>query len=275
VLSAHTVLDRDGVTVADVACRHEPGRGGAEEHHGRHAVVFVRRGCFVRRAEGVEAVLDPTVAYCANPGQEQRYDHPHARGDDCTAVHLEAGLVAALWGGEPALPPGPLHTSPEIDLEHRMLLSAARRADDPHELVERAVGLTAGALAQVDPRRVEAGRPATAQARRALADGAREALAAAPDRSLPELARALAVSPHHLSRVFRAVTGRTVWGIACACGRGPRSSALPAASATSHAWRPTSASPTRATCAASCAGRPGAPRPPCGTRSPSGPYFAA
>lgn len=212
MLSAHTVLDRDGVTVADVACRHEHGRGGAEEHHGRHAVVFVRRGCFVRRAEGVEAVLDPTVAYCANPGQEQRYDHPHARGDDCTAVHLEAGLVAALWGGEPALPPGPLHTSPEIDLEHRMLLSAARRADDPHELVERAIGLTAGALAQVDPRRVEAGRPATAQARRALADGAREALAAAPDRSLPELARALAVSPHHLSRVFRAVTGRTVSG---------------------------------------------------------------
>jgi AraC-like DNA-binding protein len=41
-------------------------------------------------------------------------------------------------------------------------------------------------------------------------DGAREALAADTERSLPELARELAVSPHHLSRIFRAATGATV-----------------------------------------------------------------
>ncbi|MQA75171.1 MAG: helix-turn-helix domain-containing protein, partial [Solirubrobacterales bacterium] len=46
--------------------------------------------------------------------------------------------------------------------------------------------------------------------RRALADAAREALAADPERSLPDLACALATSPHHLSRVFRAQTGHTV-----------------------------------------------------------------
>jgi AraC-like DNA-binding protein len=212
VLSARTVLDRDGIAVADVACRYEHGRGSAEEHDGRHALVFVRRGYFVRSAEGVASVLDPTVAYCASPGQEQRYDHPHTHGDDCTAVHLDARLVAALWGGDPALPSVPLHTSPEVDLRHRLLLAGARRADDPHELVERAIALAAGALAQVDAGRVAAGRPATARTRRALADAAREALAADPDRSLPELARTLAVSPHHLSRVFRAATGRTISG---------------------------------------------------------------
>jgi AraC-like DNA-binding protein len=63
---------------------------------------------------------------------------------------------------------------------------------------------------RADPRRVAAGRPAGTRSRRALADGARELLAANPERSLPELARALAVSPHHLSRVFRAATGHTV-----------------------------------------------------------------
>jgi AraC-like DNA-binding protein len=210
VLSARRLLSRDGVTIADVACRDEHGRGEDGEYGGRHTLVFVRRGCFVRTADGVESLLDPTLAYGTNPGDEERYDHPHADGDDCTALHLDAELVASLWGGEPALPHGALRTSPRIDLEHRLLLAASRRDADPQAVVERAIGLAARTLAQADARRVAAGRPATAHARRALADGAREALAAAPERSLPELARLLAVSPHHLSRVFRALTGETI-----------------------------------------------------------------
>jgi AraC-like DNA-binding protein len=208
VIRARTLLDRDGVTVSDVACRHGRGRGRDGELTAGHTLVFVRRGCFVRSADGLETVLDPTVAYCINPGQEQRYDHPLADGDDCTSLTLAPGLVDALWGGD--LPAGPLPTSPAIDLEHRLLLAAARRGADVHELVERTVVLAAAALGHADGRRVAAGRPATVRARRALADGAREALAAEPGRPLPELARALAVSPHHLSRVFRALTGSTI-----------------------------------------------------------------
>ncbi|HEY7074868.1 MAG TPA: AraC family transcriptional regulator [Solirubrobacteraceae bacterium] len=208
MLSARTLLDRDGVTVSDVTCRHEHGRGDAEYTAG-HRLVFVRRGCFVRRADGIAAVLDATVAYCANPGQEERYDHPHGGGDDCTSIALAPELVAALWG-DAALPAGPLPTAPRLDLEQRLLLAAARRAGEPHELVERTVGLAAAVLERADPRRVAAGRPATVRGRRALADGAREALAADPDRPLSELARAVAVSPHHLTRVFRALTGHTI-----------------------------------------------------------------
>jgi AraC-like DNA-binding protein len=210
VLSARTVLRRDGLEIADVACRHERGRGDPSETAGGHALVLVRRGCFVRSADGVEATLDPTLAYCINPWEEQRYDHPHAHGDDCTSIFLAPELVASMSGGEPVLPPGALPTSPEIDLDHRMLLAAARRADDEHELVERAIGLAARALERVAPRRVASGRPATARARRALADGVRELLAEDPDRALPELARELHVSPHHLSRVFRASAGHTI-----------------------------------------------------------------
>src|SRR5438034_159449 len=68
----------------------------------------------------------------------------------------------------------------------------------------------ADALEAADRRPVASGRPATGRARRALADGVREALAERPGRSLPELAQLLAVSPHHLSRVFRAQTGHTI-----------------------------------------------------------------
>jgi AraC-like DNA-binding protein len=210
MLSMCTFVDRDGVEVSDVTCRHPRGRGHTDEQTGGHTIVFVRRGCFVRSADGVESLLDPTVAYCMNVGEEQRYDHPHNEGDDCTSLVLRPDLIASLWGGELRLPSTPLRTSPEIDLEHRLLLSAGRNGADPHELVERALMLAAGALEQSDPRPIASGRPATIRAQRAAADGVREILAGDAGRSLPELAHELAVSPHHLSRVFRSLTGNTI-----------------------------------------------------------------
>jgi AraC-like DNA-binding protein len=209
MLSRRTLVDRDGVGIGDVACRSTRGRG-LGEHTSGHALIFVRRGCFVRESDGVASMLDSTLAYCVNPEQEERYDHPHDGGDDCTVVFLSPEVVASLQGGEPSLPRRPLAASPQIDLEQRLLLAAARRSDDPHELVERAIALTAHALEQHDPRPVAAGRPATTHARRTLVAQAREALAADPRRSLPQLARDLAVSPHHLSRIFSSATGTTI-----------------------------------------------------------------
>ncbi len=210
MLSAHTFLRRDGVEITDVACRHKRGRGLADEQAGGHTVVFVRRGCFVRSVDGVKTLLDPTLAYCMNPGEEQRYDHPHDHGDDCTSLSLHPDLVASLWGGDPTLPCTPLPTSPEIYLEHRLLLSACRSGADSHELLERAITLTSQTLEQADPSRVACGGPADTHARRKLADGTREILAANPEHSLPDLARMLAISPHHLSRIFRSATGHTI-----------------------------------------------------------------
>ncbi len=210
MLRTRMILQRDGLEVSEVACRHPRGRGQTDELTHGHTIVFVRRGCFVRNADGVESVLDPTVAYCMNAGQEQRYDHPHDHGDDCTSLVLHPDLIASMWGGEEQLPSVPIHTSPEIDLEHRLLVAASRSGADQHELVERAVALAAGALEQSDARPVDSGRPATIRARRAAVDGAREILARSPERSLPDLARDLAVSPHHLSRVFHSLTGQTI-----------------------------------------------------------------
>jgi AraC-like DNA-binding protein len=210
MLSMRTIVCREGVELADVVCRHPRGRGQATEYTNGHVVVFVRRGCFVRWANGAENLLDATVAYCMNAGDEQRYDHPQDHGDECTSFHFDADAVASIWGGDPILPADPLALTPPIDLEHRLLLVAARSGADSHELVERAIALTARALESTDPRRVASGRPSTARARRALADGVREALATRPETSLRELAGALAVSPHHLSRTFRASTGHTI-----------------------------------------------------------------
>jgi hypothetical protein len=166
LLTSVTILERDGLAISDVACRHDAGRGDAVEQAGRYSLVFVRRGCFVRSADGVESLLDPTTAYITSPGHEERFDHPHEHGDDCTVLTMSDELVASLWGGDPSTPDSALPTAPEIDLEHRLLLSEARRHVDTPTVFERAVALVAAALEQVDRPRVASGRPPTAQARR-------------------------------------------------------------------------------------------------------------
>jgi AraC-like DNA-binding protein len=209
VLCFESVFRGDGIEIADVACAHRAGRGAPESADVR-ALVFVRRGSFIRHADGHHALLDPTCAYAINVGQEHRYDHHNDLGDDCTALYLSAEVVSELWGGSPELPSGPLPAPPDVDLAHRVLLATAKRREDEHEVGERALALAARALAQLDERRVVSGRPATTAARRALVDGVREALADDRERSLPELARELSFSPHHVSRVFRAMTGHTI-----------------------------------------------------------------
>jgi AraC-like DNA-binding protein len=210
VLSADTLHRQEGLEIQDVRCRHGRGRGDVELHDGRHALVLVRRGCFSRHADGASATLDPTLAYCINPGAEHRYDHAHGDGDDCTAMFFDEELIASVWGGEPRLPTAPIPTASELDIEHRTLLADAKASKGTTDVSDRAIDLTAALLEQVDEHRVASARPATARARKALVDDVREAMNIVPELSLVELSRLLAVSPHHLSRVFRAGTGHTI-----------------------------------------------------------------
>jgi AraC-like DNA-binding protein len=129
----------------------------------------------------------------------------HAAGDLAAPLGQAAGAAGDLAAA--ALATRPVPTSPHLDLTHRVL--AARR-EHTAAAEERALGLVASVLATVAPKRVAAGRPATAHARRRAADDAREALAADPSLTLAELARLVAISPHHLSRVFRDEVGVTV-----------------------------------------------------------------
>ncbi len=210
MLSVRPLLRSERLEIADVVCTHGQGRGPDTELAGGHALVLVRRGCFVRSADGRAATLDPTLAYFISAGEEQRYDHPHDGGDACTSVALAPSLLAELWGGDPCLPAVPLPVPPALDVAHRRLLTAVRADADGGDAGERATELVAAMLEQVDAYRVASGAPRPARLRRALADGARELLAERPGRSLDTLARTLAISPHHLSRVFREVTGETI-----------------------------------------------------------------
>jgi AraC-like DNA-binding protein len=154
-------------------------------------------------------VLDPTAAYFMNPGEEQRYDHPHEHGDDCTVLAIDEALLGQLPGGPERLPAGALAAPPDADLEHRVLVSLARAGGDEQEILERALTLIGRVLTPHGDGPATQSRRALA-AREALVGGAREALAADPNRTLSELAHELAVSPYHLSRSFRALTGSTL-----------------------------------------------------------------
>lgn len=168
--------------------------------------MFIRRGAFLRRVNGGESLADATVAYLQRPGDEQQIAHPRDGGDACTVLKLSESVLESVVG----------HTristfvDPAIDVAHRRLLSLCATIDDS-EFIERSLRIAAAALTRGGAPVATAGtRRRTRELRRRLVAEARLALHERPGATLPELARSAAVSPYHLSRLFRAETGQTV-----------------------------------------------------------------
>jgi AraC-like DNA-binding protein len=208
MLRRTALLDEAGLRLEDIRCASGRADWSQPEPCNGHGVVFVRQGCFRRRSNGVEALLDPAVVYFENPGYEQQIAHPHDGGDACTVFALASETAAQLWGGDPRLPSEPLFSDTSLDFQHRRLLSHANTTET-FELAERAILLLARILERAHAARVAAGRPSTAATRRRAVDEARELLMR-PRIGLFELARAVAVSPHHLSRIFGEATGSSI-----------------------------------------------------------------
>ncbi|MBW8486695.1 helix-turn-helix domain-containing protein [Actinomadura parmotrematis] len=172
----------------------EPARG--------YALVLVRSGWFRLRSRGGGAIAEPASGYLQRPGDELRFAHP-AGGDTCTAVNLSEALWHDTTDGGDHAAGLPLRVDGRTELAHRALLRAA--PDAAFAMAEHLVGLLAGAACHGP---AGTGTPA----HRALAGAAREALltGAPAAAGLVPLARALGVSPAHLSRVFRRETGTTL-----------------------------------------------------------------
>jgi AraC-like DNA-binding protein len=207
-LAKRALAGGDEFVLEAVECRCTATGWSPPEAATRYAIVFVRRGCFRRRLNGSESFIDPTVLYFERPDDEQQIAHP-AGGDSCTALYLSDALLATIWGGEPGLPDEPLPSDATTDLRHRLLVAGLAKGQ-AGDVAEAVVELAADALERSAPARVGSGRPGTAQARRRVAVAAREALVDDPRICVIELAQRVAVSPHHLSRVFKAETGETI-----------------------------------------------------------------
>jgi AraC-like DNA-binding protein len=188
-----------------------------------YRVMLSRSGAHLRRVNGRVSFADATSVLLTRPGDEMHVAHPLGHGDTYTCLELPADVLAARpdaqgwldrrgWEGQ---------ADDRLDLEHRMLVADCRRGLDPFETAERIHGLLTGLLAGTDPGtdpdadldRAVGRRPATLTAHRRLADRARQVLAGGGLRlGLAEVARQVGCSPHHLSRVFRRVTGQSLTG---------------------------------------------------------------
>ncbi|MEU7899213.1 helix-turn-helix transcriptional regulator [Nonomuraea sp. NPDC049152] len=174
------------------------------------SVVLVRAGGFLREAQGQRHFVDSTGGYVNALDIEERYANATKGPDASTVIRLPPDIYHDLVAGIEGQGGWRISTSPEFDLRHRMLLAACWQGTDDFEVSERLLNLL-----QLLPRRTArdgpGARPATERAHRALVAAVQEAFNSGHlIVSLEELANLVNSSPHHLSRVFRRLTGRTI-----------------------------------------------------------------
>ncbi|MBE3008453.1 helix-turn-helix transcriptional regulator [Microbispora sp. NEAU-D428] len=199
VRTSRTVVETPDFSVHLVSCTARHRTWSTPEPGGSYGVVLVRRGMFGVRSDGHRVVADPTMGYVQRPGGEYAFAHP-AGGDVCTFVLVRPSLWHAVVGDEPPHPR--VAVDGRVELAHRLLLRTAHDSADPAERLVHT--LAAAVRPQADRRNLDRGG--------GLADRAREAIVADDPESvdLVRLARALGVSPSHLSRTFRRHVGMTV-----------------------------------------------------------------
>ncbi|MFI7612337.1 helix-turn-helix domain-containing protein [Nonomuraea terrae] len=200
-----SVARGSGFRVDTVTCLDDHRGWSSAEVENHYRVVLVRRGTFRRMADGRRAVADPTMAYLAVPGVEERFAHP-AGGDVCTALTLAPALWRAIIGDGPGRPADlAFYVDARLDLLHRRLLRTARDDDTAFEVVEAMLPLVGAATGGPAGGPRSAGGPARARtSAAAVVDAAREAISAdVPEAAgLVSLAEILGVSPYRLSRAF-------------------------------------------------------------------------
>jgi AraC-like DNA-binding protein len=209
MLAGTIVAGSGSFSLFDVRCS-APASGWSPVEEGRaFGLVLNRRGCFYRWANGREVFVDASTAYLSRPGDEQRIAHPCDGGDRCTVIRLSKAAVGAV-GLDPETAHRGFVVDGRSDFEHRRLLGDATRGLDAFELDDRTWTLLAILVDGITVLHKPSPRPRVAQQRRRIVDRVREALATQSASALPELAAAVGVAPHHLSRAFRAHTGVTL-----------------------------------------------------------------
>ena len=199
----------DPVAVVPLSCPSSvPARPREVPVQDAYDVVLVSSGCFRYQDGRGDVLVDTTTAVLGAPGQEGETAHP-VGGDVATQLLFHPEFWHEVAGRDDAVPLR-AHVTPAMQLAHRRRLAAASHDADRLRVQEEAVLLLDSALRQTERGRATGRRPATTTQRRALVEEAKVLLVEDPGQSLTALARALACSPHHLSRVFREATGSTV-----------------------------------------------------------------
>jgi len=201
-----------GLSVVSLECHKTAGAWSVPAYiqGPEYGLSLVRRGGFIRRANGRSGFVDATMAYFEGPGTEVSIGHDSDGGDDSTLfVFSEEGIVQ--FTGDAIVPEEFVHTTPDVDLAHRALIVRLRRGVDSFELEER-LALLLGALTEIAvPGRLYGARTQTEAAHQRIVDRARGAIAADPAAvELAAIAADLGHSRYHVSRIFSRMTGTTL-----------------------------------------------------------------
>ncbi len=202
------VLQLPGMYVIDTECCTDHKGFIGPGYKDAHGVVLTRSGAYRWRQQGEEWWMDATAGCLTRPGDEVYSAHPLGTGDTATEIYLSAESFGERFDGHH----GRIVVTGDADLRHRMFLGAIRRGTDAFELAERLHELLD--LVARGARDAESGGPPSLPVRRAhqrlVADACAVFATGQLTGSLDELALRVGASPHHLSRVFRRVTGRTL-----------------------------------------------------------------
>lgn len=172
-----------------------------DEPQQHHRVLLMRSGACLRRLNGVETFVDSTSVAVVCPGDEMQVAHPLGCNDQITVLQFSAADAYEL-----ELRTGDFTLGDELDMAHRRLVSQARRGTDDLEVAER-IGIIFDRLPREREREIGALRPSH---RRLAALASELLLTEGFGLGLSGIAGRLNCSPHHLSRVFRNVTGQTL-----------------------------------------------------------------
>ncbi|HEX7745243.1 MAG TPA: AraC family transcriptional regulator [Micromonosporaceae bacterium] len=197
------LVSRQEFAVRSVACRNDNRDWCGPELASGFGLVLARRGGFRRRTAAGEVLVDPTMGYLTRPDEEEQFVHP-AGGDHCTALRVSARLWHEVVGERPV--PASVYVDARLDLDHRLLVRAARGPDPDFAAAERLVAVLGAAGRTAAARRLPR---APSRLDRAAVESAREALRDDhPDAAgLLPLSRRLGISPYRLSRSFHALVG--------------------------------------------------------------------
>lgn len=204
VRTSRRLLDGAVIGLYEVACSAPASPAAEEEHATTTEVIVPLAGCFEVHRRGDTTVTDPASAVVLFAGDDYRVAHPADGGDRCFVFVLpgpSADEVARRTGTRAHV------VDPSVQMRiHRARIGLRDGVLDPLEAEEGATHLLDAIVTGADHG------PPVGRASRNAVEAARALLASRPGVRwrLDAVAREVFVSPAHLARRFRAVTGESM-----------------------------------------------------------------
>lgn len=202
-----SLLETDTIHLGLSQCEAVDPSLGDEETEPDFTIVFPVKGVFVHHVQDRRTVATPAVALLLNRDQPHQIRHPAGGHDQSIFISVSTDLVDPFLDATgSAFPTTTATTSPSVFATVRNL---ARLAANGHLTHLEAEEFTVNLLDHLTPR---TGTDEPATRHRELIADVEEYLSLhyRSKTDLPTLARHVGASPHHLSRLFRRITGVTL-----------------------------------------------------------------